>query len=91
MLDVQEESSHTYLVLDVTNVTLSNAIFLGTNRQLFVETKSQLSYCKQLVASAVQQLGNLDILVNVADKQQEVQDIANLTTEQFDETFKTNV
>lgn len=49
------------------------------------------AYCEQLVASAVQQLGGLDILVNVAGKQQEVQDIANLTTEQFDETFKTNV
>ena len=49
------------------------------------------AYCQQLVANAVQQLGGLDILVNVAGKQQEVQDIANLTTEQFDETFKTNV
>ena len=49
------------------------------------------AYCEQLVANAVQQLGGLDILVNVAGKQQEVSDIAQLTTEQFDETFKTNV
>ncbi len=49
------------------------------------------AYCEQLVANAVQQLGGLDILVNVAGKQQEVADITNLTTEQFDETFKTNV
>jgi len=54
------------------------------------DVKSE-AYCKQLVESAVQQLGGLDILVNVAGKQQEVSDIANLTTEQFDETFKTNV
>ncbi len=47
--------------------------------------------CWQLVANAVQQLGGLDILVNVAGKQQEVPDIANLSSEQFDETFKTNV
>jgi NAD(P)-dependent dehydrogenase (short-subunit alcohol dehydrogenase family) len=49
------------------------------------------AYCQQLVATAVQQLGGLDILVNVAGKQQEVPDIEELTTEQFDETFKTNV
>jgi NAD(P)-dependent dehydrogenase (short-subunit alcohol dehydrogenase family) len=49
------------------------------------------AYCEQLVASAVQRLGGLDILVNVAGKQQEVSDIADLTTGQFDETFKTNV
>jgi NAD(P)-dependent dehydrogenase (short-subunit alcohol dehydrogenase family) len=49
------------------------------------------AYCKQLVEAAVQQLGGLDILVNIAGKQQEVSDIENLTTEQFDETFKTNV
>ena len=49
------------------------------------------AYCEQLVANAVQQLGGLDILVNVAGKQQEVSDIAQLSTEQFDETFKTNV
>ena len=49
------------------------------------------SYCEQLVTNGVQQLGGLDILVNVAGKQQEVEDFANLTTEQFDETFKTNV
>ncbi len=49
------------------------------------------TYCEQLIAKGVQQLGGLDILVNVAGKQQEVEDIANLTSEQFDETFKTNV
>ncbi len=49
------------------------------------------SYCEQLVTNGVQQLGGLDILVNVAGKQQEVEDFANLTSEQFDETFKTNV
>jgi NAD(P)-dependent dehydrogenase (short-subunit alcohol dehydrogenase family) len=54
------------------------------------DVKSE-AYCKQLVETAVQQLGGLDILVNVAGKQQEVSDITDLTTEQFDETFKTNV
>ncbi len=48
-------------------------------------------YCQALVASAVEQLGGLDILANVAGKQQYANEIAELTTEQFDETFKTNV
>jgi NAD(P)-dependent dehydrogenase (short-subunit alcohol dehydrogenase family) len=49
------------------------------------------AYCQQLVTSAVRHLGGLDILVNVGGKQQEVSDIADLSSEQFDETFKTNV
>lgn len=48
-------------------------------------------YCKRLVDAAVEKLGGIDILANVAGKQQFVKDIADLTTEQFDETFRTNV
>lgn len=48
-------------------------------------------YCEQLVATAVDQFGGVDILANIAGRQQFVPDIAELTTEQFDETFKTNV
>ena len=47
--------------------------------------------CTALVAKAVEELGGLDILVNNAGKQQSVEDIADLTTEQFDATFRTNV
>ena len=36
-------------------------------------------------------MGGLDILLNVAGHQQAVETIDELTTEQFDETFKTNV
>jgi NAD(P)-dependent dehydrogenase (short-subunit alcohol dehydrogenase family) len=49
------------------------------------------AYCLELVDRAVNELGGLDILVNNAGKQQEVGDIADLTNEQFDATFKTNV
>ncbi|MBE9180137.1 SDR family oxidoreductase [Oculatella sp. LEGE 06141] len=49
------------------------------------------NFCNQLVASAVNELGGLDILVNNAAKQQSVDSILDLTTEQFDSTFKTNV
>jgi len=47
--------------------------------------------CQQLVATAVERLGGIDVLANIAGKQQNVESIADLTTEQFDETFKTNV
>lgn len=49
------------------------------------------SYCERLVEAAVEQLGGLDILAVIAGKQQFVPKIDELTTEQFDETFKTNV
>lgn len=48
-------------------------------------------YCELLVDTAVKQLGGIDILANVAGKQQFVPDIADLTTKHFDDTFKTNV
>ncbi|MFC7679045.1 SDR family oxidoreductase [Paenibacillus sp. GCM10028914] len=48
-------------------------------------------YCEQVVSAAVEQLGGVDILANIAGMQQYVKDIADLTTEQFDATFKTNV
>jgi NAD(P)-dependent dehydrogenase (short-subunit alcohol dehydrogenase family) len=47
--------------------------------------------CRQLVARAVGELGGLDILVNNAGKQHAVERIEDLTTEQFDATYKTNV
>lgn len=48
-------------------------------------------FCQSLISKAVEALGGLDILVNVAGKQTAQKDIADLTTEQFDATFKTNV
>jgi len=45
----------------------------------------------KLVEEAVEQLGGLDILALVAGKQQAVENIADLTTEQLKATFETNV
>ncbi|WP_053351316.1 SDR family oxidoreductase [Leucobacter musarum] len=49
------------------------------------------SYCRSLVADTVSQLGGLDILVNNGGKQVFQESLTDLTDEQFDDTFKTNV
>jgi hypothetical protein len=49
------------------------------------------AFCLSLIENAYSALKGLDILVNVAGHQQACDDIRNLTTQQFDETFKTNV
>lgn len=49
------------------------------------------AFCTQLVDQAIEQLGGLDILVNLAGKQTYVDDIADLSTQQFEATFRTNV
>ena len=48
-------------------------------------------FCKKLVGDAVKASGGLDILVNNAAMQQAKATIAEITSEQFDSTFKTNV
>lgn len=48
-------------------------------------------FCKRLVAAAQQELGGLDIVANIAGKQVSVESIADITTEQFDHTLKTNL
>lgn len=47
--------------------------------------------CKHIAEQAVEQLGSIDILVNNAGKQVFVEDIADLSSEQFEKTFQTNV
>lgn len=48
-------------------------------------------FCKALVARAVEALGGLDVVANIAGKQVAVEKIEDLSTEQFDATFRTNV
>lgn len=52
---------------------------------------SDESFCQQLVQQAVDGLGGLDILVNNASRQIAQESIADIATEQFDKTMKTNV
>jgi len=52
---------------------------------------SDEAFCREMVERAVTELGGLDILVNNAGKQVAVAQIADLSDEQFELTFRTNV
>lgn len=52
---------------------------------------SDEAFCLQLAERAAQALGGLDIIVNVAGKQVAQKSIRDITTAQFDATFRTNV
>lgn len=49
------------------------------------------SDCLNMVDTAIKELGGIDILVNNAGKQVYVEDIENLSNEQFEKTFTINV
>ena len=49
------------------------------------------AFCRKLVDDAVKGLGGLDILVNNAGKQVTQPHIGDITSEQFDQTLKTNI
>ena len=49
------------------------------------------SFCKSAVEQTVQFLGKLDILVNNAAYQSEQQNLEDISEEQWDKTFKTNI
>ncbi|WP_084243769.1 SDR family oxidoreductase [Planomicrobium okeanokoites] len=52
---------------------------------------SSESFCKELVEQAHKELGGLDILALIAGKQQAVESILDLPTEQLEKTFQINV
>ena len=49
------------------------------------------AFCRRLVEQAVAGLGGLDILVNNAARQVSQPNILDISSEQFDDTFKTNI
>jgi NAD(P)-dependent dehydrogenase (short-subunit alcohol dehydrogenase family) len=49
------------------------------------------NFCNQLVTDAVRELGGLDILVNNAARQRSTDSIMDISTDQLDWTFKTNL
>ena len=52
---------------------------------------SEAKAARDLVAKAVEELGGLDIIVNNAGRQIAVEQLEDLSDEQFEETFKTNI
>lgn len=48
-------------------------------------------HCKDLVSKAVNELGKLDLLMNIAGFQNTHEELEEFTTEEFDRAFKTNV
>ncbi|MCL6650738.1 NAD(P)-dependent oxidoreductase [Agrobacterium rubi] len=48
-------------------------------------------HCKSLVQRTVEELGRIDILVNNAAFQRTYDDIADITAEEWDETYRTNI
>jgi NAD(P)-dependent dehydrogenase (short-subunit alcohol dehydrogenase family) len=52
---------------------------------------AQEAQCKKIVQMAIDELGGIDILANIAGRQISVEEIQKLTTEQFESTFAVNV
>ncbi len=63
----------------------------GSRTLLIAGDVSDPNFCRQAVESTVEAFGKLDILVNNAAFQQHQQNIEDLTEEQWDHTFRTNV
>ena len=63
----------------------------GRNAYAMPGDISDEAFSRRLVKEAVEKLGGLDILANIAGKQVAQERIADITTKQFDETFKANV
>ena len=49
------------------------------------------SFCREVVQRTVDEFGHLDILVNNAAEQHARDDIADISTEQLEQTFRTNI
>jgi len=63
----------------------------GGTVHLFPGDLTDEGFCTQLVADAVEAMDGLDVLINNAGKQVFQESIDDVTSEQFDQTFKTNV
>lgn len=63
----------------------------GQNAAALPGDISEAALARRLVADAVEQLGGLDIIVNNAGRQTAVDQLENLSDEQFEDTFRTNV
>jgi len=63
----------------------------GRRGVLLASDLRERTSCRQVVADAAQTLGHLDIVVNNAAYQKEIEDFGDLDEEQVERTFRTNV
>lgn len=63
----------------------------GANVVAFTGDVKDESFCTELVNKASEAMGGLDIIVSNAGKQVAIDSLSDLTTDNFDATFKTNV
>jgi NAD(P)-dependent dehydrogenase (short-subunit alcohol dehydrogenase family) len=63
----------------------------GGSFALFPGDIGEESFCRETVRKTIERFGRLDILVNNAAEQHEVADFRDLSAEQLQRTFKTNV
>ncbi|WP_413560246.1 SDR family oxidoreductase [Bdellovibrio sp. HCB209] len=64
---------------------------LGGQCHLISGDLSKEAFCKKAVNETIKKLGGIDILVSNAAHQMRKDDISEITAEEFDKTFKTNV
>ena len=62
-------------------------MYTGTYHTLYIAAQT----AKDVVAKVVQELGRLDILVNNASEQHVKHELTEISAEQLQQTFKTNV
>ena len=63
----------------------------GRSCHVFAGDLGEVEYCERLVRDAAAKLGGLDIIVNNAAEQHVDTDLEDLSPEQLDRTFRTNV
>jgi NAD(P)-dependent dehydrogenase (short-subunit alcohol dehydrogenase family) len=83
----------TYLPQEETDAQEALAVLKATGQKIIAipGDLANESFCKQLIEQTIEALGGLDILANVAGKQITQESIADITTEQLQETFAVNM
>lgn len=91
----REGASVALAYLDEENADAQEVVELlkgeGANVFTFTGDVKDEAYCTQLVKDAADAMGGLDIIVSNAGKQTAIDSLADLTTDNFDATYKTNV
>lgn len=76
---------------DDANMTKSDIEKMGRRCLLIAGDAGNEQFCQQAVNQVMQQLGKLDILVNNAAEQHVQTTLENITAEQLERTFRTNI